>query len=38
MQKEGKWSTNNLPYGGLDIRSTTTYELFPVLEKVGGAE
>ena len=34
--KEGKWSTNNLPYGGLDIRSTTTYELFPVLEKVGG--
>ena len=35
--KEGKWSTNNLPYGGLDIRSTTTYELFPVLEKVGGA-
>ena len=35
--KEGKWSTNDLPYGGLDIRSTTTYELFPVLEKVGGA-
>ena len=35
--KEGKWSTNNLPYGGLDIRSTTTYELFPVLEKVGGS-
>ena len=34
--KEGKWSTNDLPYGGLDIRSTTTYELFPVLEKVGG--
>lgn len=34
--KEGKWSANNLPYGGLDIRSTTTYELFPVLEKVGG--
>ena len=35
--KEGKWSTNDLPYGGLDIRSTTTYELFPVLEKVGGS-
>lgn len=35
--QEGKWSTNNLPYGGLDIRSTTTYELFPVLEKVGGS-
>lgn len=34
--KKGLWNTNSLPYGGLDIRSTTTYDLFPTLEKVGG--
>ena len=34
---QGTWiSTPGVPYGGLDIRSTTTFDLFPALEHIGG--
>lgn len=34
---QGTWtSTPGVPYGGLDIRSNTTFDLFPALEHIGG--